>query len=126
MSKALVVRCFAALAFAALIAVSAHSQATASLRGIVTDPTGAVIPEATVTIKSLENGSSRKTASDINGEYSFLEVAPGDYTLLAEKSGFATITNGLPNTRMVGYPQIAEEDRWGLAYYVLAFRPKKK
>jgi len=35
---------------------------------------------------------------------------------------FATITNGLANTRMVGYPQIAEGDRWALAYYVLSLR----
>ena len=94
MSKARAVRCLAALVFVTFVAISsAHSQATASLRGIVTDPTGAVIPEATVTIKSLENGSSRKTSSDSNGEYSFLEVAPGDYSLLAEKAGFATMTN---------------------------------
>jgi high-affinity iron transporter len=35
---------------------------------------------------------------------------------------FQTITNGLPNTRMVGYPQIPELDRWGVTYYVLALR----
>jgi high-affinity iron transporter len=37
---------------------------------------------------------------------------------------FATITNGLPNTRMVGYPQLPEHDRWGLAYLVRGFRGK--
>src|SRR4051812_6930815 len=38
---------------------------------------------------------------------------------------FTTITLGLPNTKMVGYPQLPEADRWALAYYVLTFRPKK-
>ena len=38
---------------------------------------------------------------------------------------FTTITLGLPNTRMVGYPQLPEQDRWALAYYVRSFRPKK-
>ena len=38
---------------------------------------------------------------------------------------FATITNGLPDTKMAGYPQLPERDRWGLAYVVLAFRPAK-
>jgi hypothetical protein len=77
-----------------MISISlAHSQATTSLRGTVTDPTGAVIPEATVSIKSFENGSSRKILTDVNGEYSFLQVAPGEYNLVAEKPGFATITN---------------------------------
>jgi hypothetical protein len=80
--------------FASVISISvAHSQATTSLRGTVADPTGAVIPEATVSIKNYENGSSRKILTDVNGEYSFLQVAPGDYNLVAEKPGFATITN---------------------------------
>jgi high-affinity iron transporter len=38
---------------------------------------------------------------------------------------FKTVSTGLPNTRMVGYPQIKEVDRWALAYYVRAFRIKK-
>jgi high-affinity iron transporter len=39
---------------------------------------------------------------------------------------FTTITLGLPNTKMVGYPQLPEADRWALAYYVLAFRAPRK
>ncbi|HSD88351.1 MAG TPA: cytochrome c [Kofleriaceae bacterium] len=35
---------------------------------------------------------------------------------------FKTVTSGLPNTKMVGYPQLTEEQRWALAYYVRAFR----
>lgn len=94
MSRALCLKTIAVFLFASVISISvAHSQATTSLRGTVTDPTGAVIPEATVTIKSFENGSSRKILTDVNGEYSFLQVAPGDYNLVAEKPGFATITN---------------------------------
>jgi high-affinity iron transporter len=38
---------------------------------------------------------------------------------------FKTISTGLPNTKMVGYPQIKDVDRWAVAYYVRAFRPKK-
>jgi len=95
MSWAFSYRLIAVCIFASLISVStAHSQATASLRGTISDPTGAVIPDATVTLKSSENGSSRKTATDINGEYSFLQVTPGDYNLVTEKSGFATVTDG--------------------------------
>jgi hypothetical protein len=71
---------------------SAYSQATASLRGTITDPSGAVIPDATVTIKSADNGATRRSATDPNGDYSFLQVAPGSYKLIAEKAGFATMT----------------------------------
>ena len=38
---------------------------------------------------------------------------------------YATITNGLPNTRMVGYPQIKPADRWALAHYVRSFRSSR-
>lgn len=38
---------------------------------------------------------------------------------------FKTVTSGLPNTKMVGYPALDEQQRWGLAYHVRAFRPKK-
>jgi high-affinity iron transporter len=38
---------------------------------------------------------------------------------------YHTVTNGLPSTRMVGYPQIKELERWAVAYYVRAFRLKK-
>ena len=35
---------------------------------------------------------------------------------------FYTITNGLPNTKMIGYGHLSETQRWGLAYYVRSFR----
>lgn len=68
-----------------------------------------------------------------NGPVSFaVKPPPRNFTKDPFKAGesvaevFGTITNGLPNTRMVGYPQLKDDDRWGLAYYVLSFRPKKK
>jgi len=38
---------------------------------------------------------------------------------------YMTVTSGLPKTKMVGYPQIKELDRWAVAYYVRSFRIKK-
>lgn len=35
---------------------------------------------------------------------------------------YATVTKGLPNTTMVGYPQMKDADRWAVAYYVRGFR----
>ncbi len=72
--------------------ISAFSQATASLRGTITDPSGAVIFGAKVTIKNADTGTSRQTSSDTQGEYSFQQVPPGTYKLAAEKSGFATMS----------------------------------
>lgn len=39
---------------------------------------------------------------------------------------FKTISQGLPNTAMVGYAHLSEEERWGLTHYVLALRKNKK
>jgi hypothetical protein len=77
-----------------LSSISAYAQSTSSLRGTVTDPSGAVMPDAVVTISSAENGSNRRNSTDANGEYSFLQVLPGTYKLTVEKTGFATMTRG--------------------------------
>ena len=68
------------------------AQSTTSLRGVIMDPTGAVIDKATVTLLSADNGSSRQSITDANGAYSFVQVAPGTYKLTVEKPSFATIT----------------------------------
>ena len=82
----------AALLAATFGAIAAHAQATASLRGTITDPSGAVIPEVGVTIRSTDTGALRQSVTDTQGEYRFLQVAPGTYKLDAEKPGFATMT----------------------------------
>jgi len=69
---------------------------------------------------------------DGNGPVAFaLNPKPRNFKTDKFKAGdsleqiFATISNGLPDTKMVGYPQIAERDRWAIAYIVLAFRPAR-
>jgi cytochrome c len=69
---------------------------------------------------------------DGNGPVAFaIDPKPRNFRKDKFKAGdnldqiFATITNGLPDTKMVGYPQIDEQDRWAIAYIVLAFRPPK-
>ena len=71
---------------------SAYAQSTTSLRGVVTDPSGGVIPDAIITLMNTENGGARHTITHINGAYSFPQIAPGNYELVAEKSGFAKMT----------------------------------
>lgn len=73
--------------FLALFALTAISGATCfaqtiSLHGTVTDPTGAVVPNATVTITG-SSGTARSALSDKSGNYSFVGLPPGSYTLLA-------------------------------------------
>src|SRR6266446_7784693 len=85
-------RYFAALLGLSLISPAAFAQATTSLRGTVTDPQGAVIPQAVVTLNNQANGSKRQMLTSAAGEYQFPQVAPGTYRLELEKPGFTKIT----------------------------------
>ncbi|MFZ0199354.1 MAG: carboxypeptidase regulatory-like domain-containing protein [Candidatus Sulfotelmatobacter sp.] len=68
----------------------ANAQSTfGSVVGVVHDSTQAVVPDASVKIKSLEDNSTRSTTSDQNGSFEFLNLKPGSYALSAEAPGFA-------------------------------------
>lgn len=68
------------------------AQSTASLTGVVTDPTGAVVPAAQVTVRSLATGIDRKLATDSAGIYIAPSLQPGDYQVQATAQGFSTVT----------------------------------
>src|SRR5215831_11432682 len=67
----------------------AQSQ-NASVNGQVTDKTGAVIPQASVTISAAERQLNSTITTDTEGRYSFPNLAPGSYTLNIEAKGFRT------------------------------------
>lgn len=80
------------LAFVALALFcvpAAWGQATTSLRGTVSDPSGAAIPNATVHLVNADTGFSRTGTTDAQGNYVFAEVTPGNYALEVDASGFA-------------------------------------
>lgn len=81
----------AAGAIFALASVCAFAQQFSSLNGTVVDPSGAVIPNVSVTITSLDRGTSRETKSDGQGRYIFPQVQPGRYKVLAKASGFTDV-----------------------------------
>jgi hypothetical protein len=66
----------------------AQSNTTAGLSGVVTDPSAAVVPGAKITITSVDTGNVRVLATDEQGIYRFLSLAPGSYNLTVEKAGF--------------------------------------
>ena len=70
-------------------AVAQAQIATTSLRGTVTDPSNAVVGNADVTIDEASSGfhATRKTSA--NGEYSFQQLAPGNYSITVSASGFS-------------------------------------
>jgi len=75
----------------AVSACASAQSATTSLHGTVTDPKGAVVAGATLTLRNEATGFSRTVQSDDQGSYQFLEVPPATYVLTATAGGFATI-----------------------------------
>src|ERR1700684_4045092 len=68
----------------------AHAQSTfGSIVGVVHDASQAVVPGASVVIRSLEDNSSRSVTSDQHGSFEFVNLKPRDYALSAEAPGFA-------------------------------------
>lgn len=82
------------LLIAAGLASFANAQSTGGrIRGTVTDTSGAAITGATVTLLNEANGAQRDAQSGGNGEYGFLEVPVGAYTMQAQQAGFKKYVN---------------------------------
>src|ERR1019366_6575359 len=75
-----------------LISVPALAQLNSgSIAGGITDPTGAAIIGAKVTVIDAERGVSRPLVSDSAGQYTAPSLTPGQYTVRAEAPGFQTV-----------------------------------
>ena len=79
-------------ALALLVAVALLAQPPASLRGSVTDPSGAGVPGASVTVTG-PGGMVRVVQTGNNGSYSIPNLPPGTYTLRIAANGFALFEN---------------------------------
>src|SRR5437763_1214818 len=74
----------------------AFADVTGSILGIVRDPTGAVIPGASVTATNIETNQARTTTADGAGEYRILALPVGKYRIEASNAGFQKfITTGI-------------------------------
>ncbi len=67
----------------------AYAQSTATLSGNVTDPSGAVVPKAKVTVHGLATDLDRVVISDSAGNYSVPSLQPGNYSVRVQAQGFA-------------------------------------
>ncbi len=68
----------------------AQTQTTGDLTGSVTDPSGAVIPQAKVILKDNSKGATEDTVTNKDGVYHFFLLPPGSYTVTAAATGFQT------------------------------------
>ncbi len=71
----------------------AQGETTSAIVGSVTDPIGAAIPGATVTVTNVENGLKRSVETDDAGRFSFPQLKPGAYSVKAEAGRFAAQQN---------------------------------
>ena len=75
---------------------SLYSQAFAGINGTVTDTTGAVIPDASVTVTNNATGVIGRTVTASAGTYTVTGLNPGTYTVKIDKTGFQTaLINGV-------------------------------
>jgi hypothetical protein len=70
------------------VAWQVRAQVAASITGVVTDPSGAAIPAATVTTKNLETGAVRSATTNDAGRYLVLSLPVGQYEVRVTKAGF--------------------------------------
>src|SRR6267378_7074173 len=76
----------------ALVPSGFAQKVTGTITGVVTDDSGAVLPDATVTVTSTQTGASRSTTTGSDGSFSFPELNPGVYNVSVTKQGFKKVT----------------------------------
>src|ERR1700749_4107040 len=69
---------------------AAFAQSTATLQGAVTDPPGAVVPNAKVTVRSQATSAERTVQTDEDGNYQVASILPGVYRVEVQAQGFQT------------------------------------
>ena len=74
---------------------AAAPQAPASLSGVLSDPSGAVLPGVQLTLTNTVSNVSSSAYSDPGGRFAFRNIAPAAYRLEAKLPGFATMVNEL-------------------------------
>ena len=79
------------LALFALTTVVYAQTETGQITGTVLDPSGAAVPNAAITVKSVTTGSVRETTTSMAGAYTVTNLLPGVYTVTVNASGFAEV-----------------------------------
>lgn len=88
---------FLAVALALFVSLAvlqtwAQTTTTGDIGGVISDPTGAVIPTASVSLRNIDTGGSQTTKSNSAGTYHFSLLQPGNYSVTVTASGFQSIT----------------------------------
>src|SRR5260370_7256859 len=79
----------------------AQTIVTGGFSGTITDPTGATLPDVTLTLTSNTTADTYSSVSSATGGYVFSLLKPGDYTLTAKAEAFKTATQKI--TSLLGH-----------------------
>src|SRR5258708_35234514 len=72
--------------------VKAQTTTSGRIVGKITDPSGAVVPDAKVDLRDLERGTAQEAKANKDGTYRFDLLLPGKYSVSATSAGFQTTT----------------------------------
>jgi hypothetical protein len=75
-----------------IVPIHAYAQFSSSIEGTVTDTSGALVPNATITLSNPATGTSLTAKSSSSGHYQFPALPSSDFTLVVSAPGFATLT----------------------------------
>src|SRR6266403_1459934 len=81
-----------AVSLVTFLPLSFAQKTTGDIDGTVTDQSGAMLPGAALTLTDQANGTVRKTTSNAQGSFSFLNLPVGTYTITATKEGFKALS----------------------------------
>lgn len=88
---------FVALALSLFVSVPVYAQVTgATLTGTVMDASGAVIPDAKISVTDVATGTNRTTTTGTAGFYTVPNLDPATYQVTASAPGFSTLKRRLP------------------------------
>jgi hypothetical protein len=91
-SRVFIVRVVCLLCLPILFVLTLHAQSTkGSIFGTITDASNAVVPEATITVTSVEQGTVHTTITSTDGSYRVTQLEPGTYRVSVERSGFTKV-----------------------------------
>ena len=83
--------CSVTFALLLVVVTMAAQLPTGTITGTVQDASGAAVPGATVTVRSVETGQTRTQVTNESGFYSALSLPVGQYEIRVEKNGFSTV-----------------------------------
>src|SRR6186997_3321823 len=91
MRRSLLLRLGLAIALCGVPLTARAQQDTATLTGTVRDATGAVLSRAAVAVTNIRTNITHKAETDERGTYTIPSLRPGEYSVSAERDGFAKV-----------------------------------